>query len=374
MFSAVISATGLFTPSYSISNLELVESYNQYVEKTNRANAAQIESGKVEPLEPSSAAFIEKASGIKSRYVLQKESILSTEVMAPQFPTRPDESESLMCEIATIAAKEALAQAKLDASQIDLVIVAASNMERAYPAIGIELQAALGCSGYGFDMNVACSSATFAIKTATDAIQVGSAKKVLVVNPEICSGHLNFKDRDCHFIFGDVCTALILERESDAIERGAEELYRVEDCQLVTRYSNNIRNNFGFLNKTAENPEDLLFKQQGRKVFKEVVPIVANLITDLLNENEIKAQSVASFWLHQANLSMNQLISKKVLGYPPNETQAPIVLDTFANTSSAGSVIAMHLHRQHMNCDDYGVLCSFGAGYSAGAILLRKIH
>ena len=73
------------------------------------------------------------------------------------------------------------------------------------------MQQALGIQGFGFDMNVACSSATFGIKTAADFVASGSVKAVLMVNPEICSAHLNFKDRDSHFIFGDVATAVIVE-------------------------------------------------------------------------------------------------------------------------------------------------------------------
>lgn len=373
MYSAVISATGLFTPPSSISNQELVESFNRYVEENNLANKAQIEAGELEALQPSSVAFIEKASGIKSRYVMQKESILNVDKMVPEFPVRQDHEMSLMCEISMAAAKQALSNAKLKASEIDLVIVAASNFERAYPAIAIELQAELGCGGYAFDMNVACSSATFGIKTAADAICNGTAKKILMVNPEICSGHLNFKDRDCHFIFGDVCTAVIIESRETAKERNLVNVFQIEDFSLVTQYSSNIRNNFGFLNRNANNPQDLLFKQQGRKVFKEVVPMVANLITKLLEKNKLSPEQIKSFWLHQANLNMNQLIIKKVLGYLPSEVIAPNVLDSYANTSSAGSIIAMHKYTSHFDREDYGLLCSFGAGYSAGAILLKKI-
>jgi len=103
-----------------------------------------------------------------------------------------------------------------------------------------------------FDMNVACSSATFGVKTAVDAVRSGETKRVLVVNPEICSGHLNFRDRDCHFIFGDVCTAVIIESVDDALSSGCSDVYSVEAMKLITQYSNNIRNNFGFLNRLAE--------------------------------------------------------------------------------------------------------------------------
>ncbi|MCZ7176453.1 hypothetical protein NK362_26295, partial [Salmonella enterica] len=75
-----------------------------------------------------------------------------------------------------------------------------------------EVQEALGIQGFGFDMNVACSSATFGIQNAANSIQLGQARAILMVNPEVCTGHLNFRDRDSHFIFGDAATAVILER------------------------------------------------------------------------------------------------------------------------------------------------------------------
>ena len=89
--------------------------------------------------------------------------------------------------------------------------------------------------------------------------------------------------------------------------------------------------------------------------------------------DRIDPQQVRRFWLHQANLSMNQLIARKVLGRDPGEDEAPVILDRYANTSSAGSVIAFHLHNQDLQAGDIGVLCAFGAGYSAGNVVLRKV-
>jgi beta-ketodecanoyl-[acyl-carrier-protein] synthase len=144
----------------------------------------------------------------------------------------------------------------------------------------------------------------------------------------------------------------------------------------VTRFSNNIRNNLGFLNRCetpAREPDDLLFVQDGRQVFKEVVPIVSDLITRELAALGIEPSAVKRYWLHQANLSMNQLILKRVLGRPAAEREAPIVLDEYANTSSAGSVIAFHKYHDDLASGDIGVLCAFGAGYSAGLAVVRKL-
>nr|WP_172432926.1 beta-ketoacyl-ACP synthase III [Pseudomonas otitidis] len=370
--NVVISGTGLYTPSNSISNEELVASFNAYVQAFNADNAAAIERGEVEALAESSVAFIEKASGIKSRFVVDKAGILDPQRMVPRIPERSNDEWGILCEMAVGAAREALERAGRTAADIDGVIVACSNLQRAYPAVAIEVQAALGIQGYGYDMNVACSSATFGIQAAVTAIQTGQARAILMVNPEICTGHLNFRDRDSHFIFGDAATAVILERADKATSKHQ---FEVVGTKLLTQFSNNIRNNFGFLNRAAEEgigARDKLFVQEGRKVFKDVCPMVAELIAAHLQENDIDVTQVKRFWLHQANLNMNLLIARKLLGRDAEPQEAPVILDTYANTSSAGSVIAFHKHQDDLPSGSLGVLSSFGAGYSIGSVILRK--
>ena len=372
MHAAVIAATGLFTPAERVTNAELVEAYNAFVEIHNTRHAAEIAAGEMEALAPSSVEFIEKASGIKSRYVMNRSGVVDPEVMHPLIPERSNDDLSVMAEIGVAAAKDAISRWGKDASQIDAVVCAASNMQRAYPAMAIEVQQALGCGGFAYDMNVACSSATFGMQAAVSALSSGAAKAVLMVNPEITSGHLNFCDRDSHFIFGDACTAVVLERADTA---RSEQGFEVLGCKLATQFSNNIRNNFGFLNRAA--PEgigqpDKLFVQQGRKVFKEVCPMVAEHIEAHLASLQLRASDIRRYWLHQANLSMNQLIARRLLGRDASLDEAPVILDRYANTSSAGSVIAWHLHQQDLPSGALGVLASFGAGYSVGSVVLRK--
>ncbi len=370
MRPAVIATTGLYTPSQSISNAELVEAFNAYVERFNAENAAAVAEGRVEALLPSSAEFIEKASGIRSRYVVEKEGILDPAVMRPVIPERSDDEISLLAEIAVKAADEALQRWGKPRERIGAVLCAASNMQRAYPAMAVEVQAALGMKGFAFDMNVACSSATFGIKTAADYVATGSVDAVLMVNPEICAGHLNFTDRDSHFIFGDVATAVIVERADEA-EGG----WDILGTRLKTRFSNNIRNNAGFLNRCAPEGRDLpdkLFIQRGRKVFKEVVPWVSQMILDHAGELGVDPLKLKRLWLHQANINMNEMIGHRVLGRQPTREENVIILDEYANTSSAGSIIAFHKHCEDMVPGDVGLICSFGAGYSAGTVFVRK--
>lgn len=372
MHNVVISGTGLYTPANSISNEELVESFNAYVELFNNENSAAIANGEVEALVGSSAAFIEKASGIKSRFVVDKDGILNPQRMTPRIPERSNDEQSILCEMSVIAAKQALERAGRTAADVDAVILASSNQQRPYPAIAVEVQAALGIQGFAYDMNVACSSATFGLQAAVNCIQLGQARSILVVSPEICSGHLNFRDRDSHFIFGDAATAILVERADLATSAFQ---WDVIGTKLITQFSNNIRNNFGFLNRAAEEgigAPDKLFIQEGRKVFKEVCPMVAELIGSHLLENKLDVADVKRFWLHQANLNMNLLITRRLLGRDASPDEAPVILDTYANTSSAGSVIAFHKHQDDLPVGALGVLSSFGAGYSIGSVILRK--
>jgi beta-ketodecanoyl-[acyl-carrier-protein] synthase len=368
----VISATGLFTPPETITNAELVDSFNCYVEQFNAANAAAIAAGEVAELLPSSVGFIEKASGIKARHVMSKVPLLDPAIMAPRWGSRANDEISVLAEMGVAAAKDALARAGREASDVDAVLCAASNMERPYPAMAIEIQQALGIEGFAFDMNVACSSATFGIQTAADFIRSGNARSVLVVSPEICTGHNNMRNRDSHFIFGDVATAVLVETEDMA----PHPHWSILGTKLKTVFSNNIRNNFGFLNGAT--PEtmgapDKLFVQEGRKVFKEVVPMVASMITEEAERLGIDPAGLRRMWLHQANTGMNRLIAQRVLGHEASEDESPTVLDTYGNTSSAGSIIAFHLNNMDMAAGDTGLICSFGAGYSAGTVFLRKV-
>ena len=374
MHKVQISGTGLFTPSESISNEELVISFNKFVDEYNAEYKNEIESGSVQSLEKSSVEFIEKASGVKSRFVQNKSGILDTSFMKPKLRERSEDELSNLAEMGVAAAKQAIENSCINIADLGAVIVACSNLERPYPAIAIEIQDALGIKGFAFDMNVACSSATFGIQTIYDMIKSGSMKSAIMINPEICSGHLNFKDRDCHFIFGDVATAVVLERLDDNNQKINS--YEIVGTKLLTEFSNNIRNNYGFLNTSS--PEgvgksDKLFHQNGRKVFKEVVPKVSSLIKEHLDECQIPVERIKGMYLHQANENMNKLISKYVLGHEAERGLAPVVLDEYANTSSAGSIIAFHKYSQSLKKNDLAIICSFGAGYSVGNVIVRKI-
>jgi beta-ketodecanoyl-[acyl-carrier-protein] synthase len=374
----VVSGAGLWRPEHRISNEELVSSYNAWAERFNAEHAAAIAAGELAEKPSSSVDFIEKASGIRSRYAYVKDGILDVTRMRPRIPHRGEDELSHQAEIALNAARPALqAAGRLNAdgtaAAVDMVIVSCAYTERSYPAIAIEVQNALGIEGFGFDMLVACSAATFALQRAVDAIKAGSARAVLVVNPELTSPQVNYTDRDSHFIFGDVSTAVVLERAEAAV---SPRRFEVLGSRARTLYSNNIRSNFGYL-AHAEDADpfgpDNLFHQNGRKVFKEVCPMAAEHLERQIAELGLGVGDIRRWWLHQANLNMNQLIVRRLLGRDADQSEAPIVLDEFANTASAGSIIAFCRYHADLEAGDHGVICSFGAGYSIGSLVVRRL-
>lgn len=372
MYTPAITGTGVFTPSETVTNAELVKAFNAYADLYNAEHAAEIAAGTVSAKDHSSEDFIVKASGIEQRYVMVKDGILDPHVMYPKMRQRSDDEPSIMAEMALKAANIALENAGKTAADVGAVICAASNLERAYPAVAIEIQDLLGIQGFAFDMNVACSSATFGIQAAADMIRAGSIRSALVINPEICSAHIEWRDRDCHFIFGDVATATLLEREEDA----AGPYFAVKSTRCATSFSNNIRNNNGFLRRSRpdgmKDRRDMQFMQNGRKVFKEVVPMVSQHIIDHMTDENLTAADIKRLWLHQANKGMNDFIGKKVLGRTPEPHEQPNILQDYANTSSAGSIITFAKHSADLKDGDHGLICSFGAGYSVGSVLLEK--
>ncbi|MDG1187439.1 MAG: beta-ketoacyl-ACP synthase III, partial [Ilumatobacter sp.] len=284
--SVSITGTGLFTPSESISNAELCASLATSVEKWNAEHADEVAAGTLMKRSVPDEEFIVKASGIESRYVMEKTGVLDPDRMRPRLETRSEDQLGIQAEMALPAIRDALAQAGRVDTDVDAVIVGCSNLQRAYPAVAVEIQDALGAKGWGYDMNVACSSATFSMQAAVDALRNGSANCVVVVNPEITSGHNNFELRDFHFIFGDACTALVLERTDDAEADGLGDRshrWEVLGTKLATQFSNNIRNDFGFLNSSEvddREPHEVIFRQNGQMVFREVCPLVVAHITD----------------------------------------------------------------------------------------------
>jgi len=367
-----ITGTGVYHPPGVITNQELCDAFNQFVRAENQRNAAAIAAGEKTALQESTPEFIVKASGIRQRYVEDRTGLLDPERLCPNIPDRPDDQTSLQCDYALRAAGPALAAAGRVGEDVDMILLAASSLQRMYPAIAMEVQGALGARGFAYDLSVGCSSATYPVQIACDALRAGNASCALLVNPEMTTGHMNWRDRDSHFIFGDAGTAMVIE----PVERARPGSFEILGTRLWSRYSSAIRNNHGYLNRCDPDTQfaaDKLFYQQGRKVFKDIVPVASEFIVDHLSSLGLSPQQVTRYWLHQANSKLNELVAKRVLGREATAEESPIILDEYGNTASAGSIIAFHLHRDDLPSGAIGVLCSFGAGYSIGSVVVRRM-
>ena len=208
----VISGYGYNHPPEAVSNEELTNAYNEYVDIYNIRKKSEIADGKVSRLQKSSPEFIKQASGIQSRYVRDKKNLLNPNILFPKLKQRDDNEISLQAEVSIDAARKSLATGQKHPQDIDCVIISSSHKQRDFPSVSIEVQNELGATGFAFDMGVACSSATYGIQAAYAMIVSGSATSVLLISPEIKSGQFDMRDRSSNFIFGEATSALLLER------------------------------------------------------------------------------------------------------------------------------------------------------------------
>ena len=373
MKRVAISGIVVEIPAAVISNEELVASFNEWVDTEN----ARLHCTGAEPLQHSNDEFIVHASGVKKRHVLQPDGILDPARMAPRIASRPDDELSVMAEFGVASARKALADAGIAAADVDMVICSASHQQRPYPAMSIEIQKELGTSGAAFDMSLGCSSAAAGLHVAFNLVRSGAQKRVMVVTPEIITGHLNFRDRQTHFIFGDAAVAMVVEAIGEDETRPGR--LEVLDTRTWTQMSSNIRTNLGYLTRTGlDNPwvidlEGHMIRQVGNKVFKEVTIAGHRFIVDFLAEHGLTPEGIRRFWLHQANARMNAMILKLSFGHDVGHDRAPTVLDRLGNTAGAGAIIALSENHADMKAGDFGLICAFGAGYSIGGALLRMM-
>ena len=373
MKRVIISGIGVEIPEASISNEELVDSFNAWVDLENAGRSPRGE----ELLAKSSSDFIVYASGVKNRHVIEREGILDPRRMTPRIPVRPDDALSVEAEFGVASARRAMQDAGVAGSDIEMVICAASHQQRPYPALAIEIQQELGATGAAFDMNLGCSSAAAALHVAFNLVRAGAHRRILIVTPEIITGHLNFRDRQTHFIFGDASVSMVVESIEDGETRPG--CFEIVDTRNWTQFSNNIRTNFGFLLRAGQDDtsviamEGNMIKQVGNKVFKEVTVAGHRFIVDFLAEHGKTPEDIRRFWLHQANARMNAMILKLSFGHEVGHDRAPMVLDRLGNTAAAGAIIALAENNKDMQSGDWGLICAFGAGYSIGAALVRKL-
>ena len=361
----IISTIHFSTPKECITNDELVNSYNEFVAQHNFMHPEQ-------PLRESSSEFIYNASGIKKRYVYDKKGILDPRRMHPLVTKRSNSEMSMQAEFSVHTCLEMFEGSNICPHEVNAVIVSCSNFQRAYPGIAAEVANSLGIkSSFTFDMNAGCASAVFGIAMAKSIIRADMADKVLVVTPELYSFHSNFKDRKSHFIFGDGCSAVIVERYDES-----KSGLLIKSVKLKSKFSNNIRNNFGFMNYSENDfllDEDKKFFQAGRNVREEVVPLTAEHINSHMLENNWCIRDIKRLWLHQANKNMLLNIGKEIFSANmEGDPRLPLTIEKYANTAGSSVIGCISDYSSDLESGNKGIIAAFGAGYSVGSILVEK--
>ena len=370
MQTSIIRSTGYWVPPDVITNDELVDSYNTYAARFNADNAAAISAGEMAEVPLSSADFVQNASGIERRHVYEKSGILDIDHMVPRIAPRVFEDISAQAEFAMKAVRPALEKAGREGSEIDGVIVASSAQQRNFPGLACEIQNLIGSEGWSFDLTMACASALYGLHIANGMIRSGQAKRILICSPEIMTCINVHSRRDVHFIFGDAASAIVVEADD-----GTPGGWEVLGTHARNKFSNNLRSDFGFMNiaeRTVEPGYEPGLDQDGHKVFKDVVTFAPIVAREMMDDLGLAPADISRAWLHQANIRMVEMITKRILDRDRTPENGPGILHEYGNTSSSSVVMNFEMNSDDLNPGDTGVMCAFGAGYGVGAAAIRK--
>ncbi len=254
-------------------------------------------------------------------------------------------------DMAYMAARRAVDDSGLNPADIDVIIVATSSPDYAFPSTAALVQAKLeAVNAACFDISVACTGFIYAYSIAQGYIAGGMYKNILIIGTEVMSEHVDWKDRSVCVLFGDGAGAAMLTADKD-------------NLSSVMIHSDGSRGNVLTCGK------DNIF-MDGQEVFKFAVKTVPMSIQDILNKEHIRADDVGMYILHQANQRIIQAVSKR-LGI--SMEKFPMNMQEYGNTSAASIPILLdELNRNNrLVRDELIVMSGFGAGLSWGSIVLN---
>ena len=272
-------------------------------------------------------------------------------------------------DLAVEAAKRALAERGIDASEIEAIVVATVTPDMFFPSTACLVQHKLGIKGiWGFDLSAACSAFVYALQAGAQFVSTGAHKKVLVIGSDVMSSILDYTDRATCILFGDGAGAVILEPANDGegIIDFVHEIDGSGGCALYMPGG-------GSLHPSTRETVDKnmhVVHQDGQAVFKYAVRKMGEVCEKLLARNGVKASDIDCFIPHQANQRIIKATADRV-GIKP-ETVI-INIDRYGNTTAGTIPLAMQTAREdgRLKKGDLVLLASVGAGFTIGATLLR---
>lgn len=269
------------------------------------------------------------------------------------------------CQLAVEAAKRAVDDAGIDPREIDLIILATSSGDRAFPSAAMDVQAAIGAvNAVGFDITAACSGFIFGLHIAHSFFASGIYKTALIVGAETLSKVVDWSDRGTCILFGDGAGAAVVR----ASDQGIIKTLIGSDGTKGWTLECQARSLGNCLN--GERPELGFMKMDGKEVFKFAVRKVPEIADQILKEADMKPEDIRYFVLHQANLRILEAASRR-LGVPMEKI--PVNIDRYGNTSAASIPILLDEMKQEgkLKKGDKLVLAGFGSGMTWGATLLE---
>ncbi|MCW3473947.1 ketoacyl-ACP synthase III [Rhodovastum sp. RN2-1] len=264
-----------------------------------------------------SDAWIRERTGIRQRYIAQRHETCAY--------------------MGTQAARAALADAGVDAREVDAIILATSTPDQAFPATALRVQAELGAGGFGFDLSAACSGFIYALSMADAMIRVGQVRTVLVIGSEVYSRILNWRDRGTCVLFGDGAGAVLLRAGAEMAEgSGAGKPRGILSTHLHAQGNlGDILYVDGAVGR-PDKPGHLVMN--GREVFRHAVGRMTEVVDEALAANGVSRAEIDWLVPHQANLRIIEGIGRK-LGLPAS--RVVVTVDRHANTSAASIPLAL---------------------------------
>jgi 3-oxoacyl-[acyl-carrier-protein] synthase III len=276
-------------------------------------------------------------------------------------------------DLAVEAAKKALAERGIPASDLDAIIVATVTPDMLFPATACLVQHKLGAQKvWGFDLTAGCSQFVYALQVGAQFVQTGAHKKVMVIGADVMSSIIDYTDRATCVIFGDGAGAVIVEAtdaSDDASIGLIDFLHEVDGSGGVSLYMPGG----GSLNPPSHETVDKKMHyvhQDGQAVFKYAVRKMAEVCDEILKRNGLTGNDIDLFIPHQANLRIINATADRVKLRPGTVI---INIDRYGNTTGATIPLAMETARQEgkLKKGSLVLVAAVGAGFTVGATLLR---
>jgi 3-oxoacyl-[acyl-carrier-protein] synthase III len=336
-------------------------SFKQETSRLNKAARAKITAlGTYVPPRVMTNTDFEKIVETSNEWIISRTGIRERHVVDKGVATS---------DLATEAAKNALAERGIDASEIEAIVVATVTPDMLFPSTACLVQHKLGAKGaWGFDLSAACSAFLYALQTGAQFIQTGAHKKVLVIGADVMSAILDYTDRATCILFGDGAGAVILERSED--DSGLIDfVHEVDGSGACSLYMPGGGSLHPATHETVEKKMHFVH-QDGQAVFKFAVRKMADVCETLLQRNGVKASDIDCFIPHQANQRIINATAER-LGLKPESVV--INIDRYGNTTAGTIPLAMQTAREEgrLKKGDLVLLASVGAGFTVGATLLR---